>query len=204
MADEHDPGTADIMANPWAAPPVDWGKWGKQQTARLWQTAALFCNVSPESLENSFFPGKLDTFFHRVPDNVAELIGLAKAAIGSRILRVKALDGSALEDAEVNLTVFTSWACDIGKKPPHGFPWQPEMDLSMRVWPWGGYETDLLRKLAMAVDRFWKRYDPGDPTTAPTNKEVAEWLASQGVATRTAEVMATILRADGLPTGPRK
>ena len=33
---------------------------------------------------------------------------------------------------------------------------------------------------------------------------IFDWLKQQGVADRTAEVMATILRADGLPTGPRK
>lgn len=71
-------------------------------------------------------------------------------------------------------------------------------------WPWGDYETELLRKLATAADRLWKRYDPTDNTTAPTNQQVFEWLKQQGVAKRTAEVMATILRADGLPTGPRK
>ncbi|MBS0464768.1 MAG: hypothetical protein JSS03_07235 [Proteobacteria bacterium] len=71
-------------------------------------------------------------------------------------------------------------------------------------WPWGDYETDLLRKLADAARRFWTLYDPADPTTAPTNKDVAEWLQAQGVAERNAQVMATILRADDLPTGPRK
>lgn len=73
-----------------------------------------------------------------------------------------------------------------------------------RKWPWGYYETDLLRKLATAADRFWKLYDPADNTTAPTNQQVTDWLKKHGVADRTAEVMATILRADGLPTGPRK
>lgn len=71
-------------------------------------------------------------------------------------------------------------------------------------WPWGDYETDLLRKLAAAADRFWRLYDPADNTTAPTNQQVTDWLKQQGVADRTAEIMATIMRADGLPTGPRK
>jgi hypothetical protein len=71
-------------------------------------------------------------------------------------------------------------------------------------WPWGTHETVLLRKLRAAAERFWVNYDPGDATTAPTNAQVIAWLKSQGVAERTAEVMATILRIDGLPTGPRK
>jgi hypothetical protein len=71
-------------------------------------------------------------------------------------------------------------------------------------WPWGAHETELLRQLAAAADRFWSRFDPADNTTAPTNEQVSAWLQSRGVAARTAEVIATILRADGLPTGPRK
>ena len=71
-------------------------------------------------------------------------------------------------------------------------------------WPWGGYETELLGKLAAVAERFWKNYDPTDHTTAPTNGDVAAWLEKQKVSKRTAEQMATILRADGLPTGPRK
>jgi len=71
-------------------------------------------------------------------------------------------------------------------------------------WPWGDYETELLDVLANAVERFWKRYDPNDATTAPTNETVVEWIKEQKVAGRNASFMATILRADGLPTGPRK
>jgi len=70
-------------------------------------------------------------------------------------------------------------------------------------WPWGTHETTLLSKLAAAADKWWKNYDPGDRTTAPTNSQVTAWLKEQGVADRTASIMATILRADGLPSGPR-
>jgi hypothetical protein len=70
--------------------------------------------------------------------------------------------------------------------------------------PWGNHETRYLRKLAQASDRFWKLYDPSDPTTAPTNNMVVEWLVEEGIPRRTAEIMATILRADGLPSGPRR
>lgn len=71
-------------------------------------------------------------------------------------------------------------------------------------WPWGSHETDLLRKLADAAERFWKLYDPSDKSTAPTNSEVAKWLAEKGVSNNIAQAIATILRADDLPTGPRK
>ncbi len=71
-------------------------------------------------------------------------------------------------------------------------------------WPWGNHETELLRALAAVASELWSRYDPEDNSTAPTNQQVIERLKQRGVAKRTAEVMATILRADGLPSGPRK
>lgn len=71
------------------------------------------------------------------------------------------------------------------------------------TWPWGAHETVLLRHLAAAAERFWVNFDPSDIGTAPTNAEVVDWLRERGVAQRTAEVVATLLRADGLPTGPR-
>lgn len=86
---------------------------------------------------------------------------------------------------------------------PEPVPEKPFQE-SERRWPWGNRETELLRKLALAAERFWKLYDPNDPTTAPTSKQVTEWLKQQGVADRTAEKMAQILRADGLPSGRRK
>lgn len=72
------------------------------------------------------------------------------------------------------------------------------------LWPWGEHSTRLLNNLADAARTFWQLYDPADPSTAPTNEQVVDFLRKRGVALRTAEVMATILRADGLPTGPRK
>ena len=85
---------------------------------------------------------------------------------------------------------------DPGEGRPQGGTGGPK-------WPWGRHETKLLHHLAAAADRFWKNYDPSEPTTAPKNQEVINWLKKQGVAERNAQVMATILRADNLPTGPR-
>lgn len=70
--------------------------------------------------------------------------------------------------------------------------------------PWGKHDTVLLQHLAAAAEKFWKNYDPSDNSTAPTNVQIVNWLKARNVKQRTAEIMATILRADGLPTGPRK
>jgi hypothetical protein len=72
------------------------------------------------------------------------------------------------------------------------------------TWPWGDRQTELLVHLAAAADRFWERYDPSDQTTAPRSAEVTAWLMDRSVPKRVAQVMAQILREDGLPVGPRR
>ena len=72
-------------------------------------------------------------------------------------------------------------------------------------WPWGDHHTELLGHLSAAARRFWKLYDPSDISTAHTNKEVSEWLVTERKVSRTmADAMASILRIDGLRTGPRE
>lgn len=80
---------------------------------------------------------------------------------------------------------------------------QPEQQQTAR-WPWGGHNTKLLDQLAAAGERWWRLYDPSDPTSAPINDDVVAWLKERNVAGRVAEVMAQLLRADGLRTGPRR
>ena len=71
-------------------------------------------------------------------------------------------------------------------------------------WPWGTHETKLLCELAAAATHWWVNYDPLDNTTAPTNEDVSQWLQRRGVVGNAmANKMATMLRADGLRTGPR-
>lgn len=73
-------------------------------------------------------------------------------------------------------------------------------------WPWGNHDTGALQQLEAAGKRFWgANYDPEDPTSAETNETVALWLMKEHkVSKRLATAMASILRADGLPSGPRK
>lgn len=72
-------------------------------------------------------------------------------------------------------------------------------------WPWGTHHTIALGDLEAAAHRFWKLYDPNDPSTAPTNDMVAGWLRTErGVSKEKATAIASILRADGLRPGPRR
>jgi hypothetical protein len=79
----------------------------------------------------------------------------------------------------------------------------------IRKWPWGDHDTELLQHLAKAANKWWVHYDASDITTATRSKEVEEWLRAQTtsngkpIAKRTAEIMAQILRPDGLRTGPK-
>jgi hypothetical protein len=200
----------DIPNNPaddsvlWTIPRPDWRQWERKRKAKLWQAIALLCELEPTRLESLGASGKLDTLFVQPPPKFNSLLGLAKTGIGAGLLTPDKLDPEHLEESEIDLTIFASWANSKALPFPEGFPWQPEMNLQVTGWPWGRHETELLRKLARAADLFWKNYQPDQPSTAPTNEQVIEWLVDQKVAKRTAEIMATILRADGLPTGPRK
>ena len=72
-------------------------------------------------------------------------------------------------------------------------------------WPWGDHHTEMLGHLEAAAQRFWVGYDPTDRNTANTNATVIEWLQTERkVSGKMAEAIATMLRPDGLPTGPRK
>jgi hypothetical protein len=72
-------------------------------------------------------------------------------------------------------------------------------------WPWGNHHTENLEHLEAAARRFWINYDPDDISTAPTNKEISDWLIeSRAVSGKLAENIASILRPEGLRTGPRK
>lgn len=149
----------------------------------------------------------LDTFLRRVHIATAELVPYGALPIVDLLA-----DG---ERTVVRVADFASWADGKGWNLPPEFP-RPQTETvvypvateglydACSKWPWGDHETDLLRSLAAAGKRFWKNYDLTDNTTAPTNHQVIDWLKEQGVSVRVAEIMAQILRPDGLPTGPRK
>ena len=83
---------------------------------------------------------------------------------------------------------------------------QAEPDTSNETkWPWGTHHTEALGHLEAAALRWWKLYDSTETDTVFTNKQVSEWLQTErGLSQKMAESIASILRADGLPTGPRK
>lgn len=182
----------------------DWGQWKSVKSTQLWKAVALLCGIPQKRLECSFYPDKLDTFFNKTPKFIS-ILKRAENHVGTDLLKASFFNEDCPQDSEVELSVFTTWAKFAGCQFPIGYPWLPkEMPHKNLDWPWGRHETGLLRHLAAAANRFWALYDPADPTTAPTNKKVVDWLKEQGVAHRNAEVMATLLRQDELASGPRK
>lgn len=72
-------------------------------------------------------------------------------------------------------------------------------------WPWGKHHTETLGHLEAAAKKWWVLYDASDITTAPTNDMVSQWLQDKrGVSREKAKAIASMLRPDGLPTGPRR
>jgi hypothetical protein len=203
--------TNDSTPNPeeyavWRHPRPAWKDWESAEHARLWQAVALACNLEPTQLTVSGTPRLERSFMDPPPKDFEALLTLAISNIGAGgILTPTSISKEGIEESETALSTFAVWAKSLGYKLPPEFPRKDELVQPLNQgWPWGHYETKLLRRLAAAANRFWKNYDPSDPTTAPTNEEVIKWLKARGVADRTAEVMASILRADGLPTRRRK
>ena len=195
----------DSLQNLYALHLPDWAMWRPAKSIKLWHAVALACNLDPHQFI-AFGSANLDRVFGRLPGAFDDLLSIAKNSLGSGgILKLLQFSADGVEESEVVPSVFGAWAKDLGYPLPEEFPWQEEVARPLsRQWPWGTYETESLRHLAAAANRFWRNYDPKDATTAPTNKVVSDWLIGQGVSGRTADIMASILRADGLPPGPRK
>ena len=180
----------------------NWAHWKNLALVPLEDAVTLSLDLVGE-------PGKANPHRQQFDDRIA----IATNYVNAGKLHARTKAGGAFNPAtyQVKLTEFRAWG-EALPEPfsfPEEFPRAPPAapDSSEPVatrWPWGNYETDLLRKLAAAADKFWKLYDPADASTAPTNDVVVAWLKLQGVADRNAQVMATILRARDLPTGPRK
>ena len=72
-------------------------------------------------------------------------------------------------------------------------------------WPWGNHHTEALGHLEAAASHYWILFDPDDSSTAPTNDMVSDWLQSERKVSKIrALAIASMLRADGLPSGPRR
>jgi hypothetical protein len=114
---------------------------------------------------------------------------------------------SNFENQEFSRLEVAGWLTAIGMQSIYSFNQVEPSAIAAPagLWPWGSHHTEMLGHLAAAARRFWVNYDPGDLSTANTNATVVDWLRTdRKVSGKMAEAIATMLRPDGLPTGPRK
>lgn len=119
-------------------------------------------------------------------------------------------------DRRVLFQKLSEWEAELERNPKNGgkaarggngseTSAAPESLPQSGRWPWGTYETTLLKLLPLAYAEHWQDYDPKKPNTAPKSQVVEDWLVEEfGTARRVAEVIAQLLRADELPNGPRR
>ena len=204
-----------------------WSKWRLIPEWELWEAVALSLNIEPKQVKKKSWNGGLypsnfaesREFIHRaeILYRIVESGRAAKSGLnlqrepGAKLAAtvtpadfMRWLDSSASEwtipdelEAIADHSQNTDSASGAGS--------QSNNENSFRRWPWGRHETELLRHLEAAARKWWANYDPDDPTTAPTNEKVVEWLQKErGVSSdRTANAIAKILRADNLPPGRR-
>lgn len=204
MANDHaqDPQALNgLLANP----KPDWHRWKNTKRLRLWQAVALSLNIDPDSLAVAGSPDTMLPMGINAPAEFLDRLETAKVALVSRQIKRLGDSHGKPKAYDVDLASFCAWAASFDMPLPLDFPkFAVEETAHLSGWPRGRYDTKLLRDLAAAANKFWKNYDPEDPSTAPTNQKVIDWLVGERkVAKRAAAIMATILRADGLPPGPR-
>ena len=183
-----------------------WADWLKAQHCAVWQATALACDVDPTRYAPDGFTAytPTDGTPDAIPSAVQQLSALVVSAIGSGALKVRRSPGRDLMCSEVDLSDFASWLNLVSHSVPKEFPWTSRpLEVGSYTWPWGRHQTQSLRMLALAADKFWKNYDPSDFSTAPKSEAVIDWLQQQGATRRKAEAIASLLRPDDLPTGPR-
>lgn len=193
----------EIPPDYWTIPRPNWDEWKPIKRTQLWKAVALLCDLDPKRL--GLTPDTLNPFSDRTaPAKFTNVLTLARNNLGKDSLRTVSLNTERLEESEIDLSTFATWAHSVDLPFPPEFHWQPAMTLPITGWPWGTHETELLRKLALAADHFWKDYDPKN-SAPPKQWDVVDWLLEHGVPSKNmAEAIATILRADGLPTRSKR
>lgn len=187
-----------------------WRKWSMMRIACLWEAVALHCYLDPVHMTKASIG-----YYDNLPSGSAarfyqERISIAVQHLCDGALKSRDEPGLDLNLRSVRLSDYAQWARDLGMTLPPYFPTTPTSKLTTPdMWPWGTHDTVMLGHLVAAANHFWKpvseggNYDPERPITAKSNKEVAAWLFKRTNSANISMAMATILRADNLPPGPR-
>lgn len=194
---------ADIVSRPKtpsARRQPEWKAWQRKEHVCLWEAVALSCDLDPRRVRVQFKPPRIivsdreSKFYDRL-DIAAGSLGK-----GLTVIRLASNDNSHEWESRIGLAEFGAWAVGQEWTLPEQFPGATAKPL---VWPWGTHSTELLKHFA-AAGRLWEdAYDPQFPATAPLSADIIAFLVDRKVSDRVAEIMAQMLRADGLPQGQR-
>lgn len=185
----------DIFCFQWPKP--DWVNWKPDTSVKLFDAAALLCNIDPASLV--VLP------FQELPEKHGMVVDRALAGHPQdRLIQANHFNEDNPKHSLVELTRFAAWAKAHGFSLPREFPRAvtPET-IALGGWPWGSYSNKNLELLALAAHKWWVNYSPDDPSTAPRSEDVIAWLEKQGLSNNMAKNIASILRVPGLKPGPR-
>ena len=193
---------------------VDWSLWLNLQKVQIWQAVALSLGRDPDRMQEVPLDARAvrnegayeaeDCCFENQEEHqeFGRRLRICASKFGGRAQWHRDL----VELAQVvSLAQQIGWELppELGMTHAAGIAVSAALPAPTGPWPWGKHETKLLRELEAAARRFWLNYDPSDQTTAPKSEQVVSWLECRGVSKRSAEAIATLLRADGLPLGPR-
>ena len=207
----------------------DWKRWNAYDLLEVWQAVALSIDRDPASIADHrkrrtsglrggpirLFDGgpefdkRLDILQSAYDRHPSQFVRLNDPNAGFRPFEQVKVFPEKVRDFFVSrgFDVPQEWRLTHSQLPEHASVGASQTNSAVPSgrWPWGRHETELLRHLDAAARKWWANYDPDDPTTAPTNEKVAEWLQSDRGLTsdRMANAIATILRADNLPPGRR-
>jgi hypothetical protein len=187
---------------------ADWSLWRKADRVTLFDAILLSVDLNPDteprnvavgSVKLDLFKGSLQMIDATSWQRLERRVRLVNSSLGTT-LRL-ATEGFELSDI-VRLPVFGDWADLKELQVPQAFPRLTARQAKLPSgWPWGTYDTPLLKDLAAAVQRFWIEYKP---ESAPTKPQVIAWLRERGRTLNEATAIAQIIRPPSLPGGPRR
>ena len=192
--------------------PARWSIWTQVPEVELWEAVALSLDVEPSGTYSSGKPLTHEDCYRENAEYRDRFFLAERNLSKHKFLQPIPIQTGPARFTVVSLGGFAAWACELAWKIPTALEGVATKWAENNVhitsqrgrWPWGDHETQLLNILAEAAHQFWSTYDPADPLTAPKSTDVEDWLKGKGVAKRVAEIIAQILRADGLKTGPKK
>jgi len=192
--------------------------WRLMPSAPLWKLVALQCGLDPDIVSYTTLflnigraPRDAEWFYE-------QRLNLAVAHVMNGTLP-SVFKADPVAKSDIQCATYASWADSLGQgnEVPPWFPRSAGLHSSSggsgggkHKWPWGSYETPLLRDLAMAGERWRLKieggtYDPTDSTTGPKSKDdMVPWLLSMGVLRDNAKAIARILNDPRIPPGPRR